>query len=169
MSTDFQEGDLVEAVKGERVVRDRISKDEDGDLFILGVGHLTNCFFPEGGNQVVRQGFTLTLIERPKPKVELPTGRGFYIDKTGDAWLLGHGGKLHLLTNTFGSSPASEQARADYDSLAAEHAPFTRLESRADTAKAVIGWFADVPWGRRVEDYPDVLNSARAHFGVTDA
>lgn len=67
MST-YNEGDLVEAVKGDTVIGGRVSLALDGRVIIgessRSVGVLEN------------EGFTVTVIERAKPK--LPTEPGVY-------------------------------------------------------------------------------------------
>lgn len=144
--TEFREGDLVEARKGKTVIVGDL-RPAVGSFWIGETGHTTHS--------TQRDGFTLTLIERPEPKVELPTDPGLYSDKDGDAWRLDRHGDWELLENDWGVRKAED------------YAPFTRLESRADTARAVIDWFHKVNWGD--QDGIQVIDLARRTFGATDA
>lgn len=144
MTTEFLEGDLVEAVKGESVVRGRANR-RNGYLFLGDSAAIREVYQPDG--------WTLTLIDRPKPKVELPTEPGVY-----QGSLLGN---LPMWLSDDGRWWTSRTQVHD----PARHAPFTRLESRADTAKAVIDWFHLSVWGNH--DGVAYIENARREFGVT--
>lgn len=123
--TEYNEGDLLEAVKGERVVRDRVKKDSEGDLHIDGVGWLTNSWVPS--ETVGDLGYVLTVIEKAAPKNLLPTEPGYYVSATGGIWELDRRGNFNWL----------EGNRANPIN-ANNYAPFTRLEAVAVTAKKVL-------------------------------
>lgn len=110
--TEFSEGDLIEATKGDTVIRGRVSS--------------TGVLVETGRSlQGLReQGFTLTPIEKAAPA--LPTEPGFYLDGQGDVW--------RLTTSGNWSCPTAPSE----DGHAKTYAPFTRLEPVADTAKKVL-------------------------------
>jgi hypothetical protein len=119
MSNEYNEGDLVEAVKGETRMSGRLADALMGDLGIDGMGWPIRS--------LEREGFTITVIEKAKPKVVPPTDVGFYLSRESKLWTLEVNGYW----------------RDDYDYTrrpdeAEAHAPFTRLEPRAVTAKAVL-------------------------------
>lgn len=60
----YHEGDLIEATKGERLVRDRIQKDGEGDLFVSGLGYFTNVF--TGENEVENRGYSVRVLKHAK-------------------------------------------------------------------------------------------------------
>jgi hypothetical protein len=67
-------------------------------------------------------------ITAHEPKVVLPTEPGLYLDKDGEPWRLSdHGLWRYLL-----------EVEGDLDVYPENYAPFTRLEPRADVAKAVL-------------------------------
>lgn len=68
--SEYNEGDLIEAVKGEDIVRGRLQRDTcAGDLYVHGW-----CIEP-----LLRDGFTITIIERAKDGVILPIVPGLYV------------------------------------------------------------------------------------------
>lgn len=121
--TEYNIGDLVEAVKGESVIRGRLDDQLDLDPIGWDIPYF------------VQDGYTVTVVERAALTVELPTESGLYADDDGDAWLLSPTGKFIPLTDLSSRRIPTDVA----DALKAEDfVPFTRLESRAETAKAVI-------------------------------
>ena len=79
---EFNEGDLVEAVKGERVVRDRITKPSNpffaADLYlgtpsVIGLSSVASY---------INAGYTLTLIEKAAPP------RPWLCAEVGETWRL---------------------------------------------------------------------------------
>jgi len=131
----FKEGDLVEAVEGENIVRGRLSTDAcSGDLYMHGWAI----------KPLLRDGYTLTLIDRPKPKVELPTEPGVYIDKDGDPW------------------PFKSQ------SLDPKWAPYTRVEPVPVTAKRVFERIESVYGEDYFHNSNESWNLVAREFGVTN-
>lgn len=153
--TEYNEGDLVEAVKGERRVVDRIRKDEEGDLYIHGVGHLSNCFLGAGMNPAVNAGYTLTVIERATPP--LPTASGLYLHRNGiDVLYLGLDGSW-----TSGTEYGVDPAR-----VAREAAPLVLLEPVPVTAKRVLGRVQEEFDGSDRRTLDDDLAAVATEFGV---
>jgi len=140
----FKEGDLVEAVKGTRVVRDVVTYTA-GPLF-PGQLHLGDAriFGPSTLGTYRNEGWTLTLIDRPKPKVELPTEPGVYIDKDGDPW------------------PFKSQ------SLDPKWAPYTRVEPVPVTAKRVFERIESVYGEDYFHNSNESWNLVAREFGVTN-
>lgn len=134
----FSEGDLVEAVKGERVIRDRIHVITDSPIFnnnpYLGEPRM----FGESSIESLRaNGYTLTLVEKAAPA--LPTEAGWYrssglgSDQIDGLLHLGARGDWTWVGNMFAVNPDAltyKQAR--------QHLPLIRLEPVADTAKKVL-------------------------------
>lgn len=114
--SEYKEGDLVEAVKGDTVIRGRLDGGEDSRPWVIDSGWSLNS--------LVGDGFTVSLVESaPTP---LPTASGFYVDEQGDHWRLNGGGGWDCL-----DSPT--------DSNNPQHfAPFTRLEPVPDVARTVL-------------------------------
>ena len=108
-SPDFSEGDLVEAVKGETVIRGRL---EDKYLSRL----ISETGWPV--DSLKSKGFTVTLIESAANR--LPTEPGMYIDKDDDYWYLKADGDWVCLSQ-YGEFDVDES----YD--AKNFVPFTRL------------------------------------------
>jgi len=151
--TEYNEGDLVRVEKGEVLHQARLVRS---DLW----GDATRLFLPGflAGKYVeliAEEGFTVTVIEKAKPKVELPTESGFYLSRDAKLWTLEVNGYW----------------RDDYDYTrrpdeAEARAPFTRLEPRAVTAKAVLDRFVAVYQSTLRTTMQDV-DTVRAEFGVT--
>lgn len=141
----YNEGDLIEAVKGETRLAGRLS-DLTGSLGIKDAGWPLDLLLC---------GWTVTVIEPATPKVELPAEPGVYQDARGNAWV--HDDVF------FYRASASD---ADHDDPA-DFAPFTRLESRADTAKAVLD-AVETGLASQLGDYwIGRLDVVAAEFGVT--
>ena len=140
--TEYTAGDLVEAVKGESLVRGRLVES----LGILGLG-------ADGGtiHWYEYRGYTITVIEKATPVVVLPTEPGLYQDCEGDPWRLGRLG-WKLLTSDPPDAFKPE-----------EHVPFTRLAPVSETAKKVLDRVAKVwPWSTSTT----MLNRVAIDFGV---
>lgn len=78
---NYSEGDLVEAVKGETVIRGRLRAEPSGRYFWVGDSGLTTESFT-GAH------FTVSVIEKAAPKIELPTESGSVvrISNEGNQW-----------------------------------------------------------------------------------
>lgn len=148
----FQEGDPVEAVNGETRIVARLEA-RDGGLFFTGWGR--------GTNSAECDGFTLTLIERPVSKVELPTEPGVYLGSVlrgMPMWLTADG---HWYT---AKSRVYEPER---------HAPFTKLEPVSVTAEKVLDAVkADIHPGHMGTSTYSHVEACISHvghqFGVTE-
>jgi len=70
---EYNEGDLVEAVKGDMTIRGRLGVDRYSN-FVLQV---TPAVISDT-RHLEANGFTITIIEKAKPKIELPTAYGLY-------------------------------------------------------------------------------------------
>ena len=123
MSTEFKAGDLVSAKRGETEIRGRLWRDLAGKVVIEGIW--------ETVADLRGRGFTVTLIEPAPVEPVLPTEPGFYLDPDGDAWVLTTAGEMVILTNGGVPSAATTPFVTNY-------APFTRLEPRTETARAVF-------------------------------
>ena len=97
-----------------------------------------------------------TVIEKAAPKVVLPTEVGFYLSRESKLWT--------LEVNGYWRDDDDYTKRPDE---AEAHAPFTRLEPRAVTAKAVLDRLVDLwPMSGTVQsDYADVMTE----FGVVSS
>lgn len=135
---EYNEGDLVEAVKGDTRLTGRLAPElHRGGFGINGMGWPLKS--------LKRDGFTLTVIEKAAPKVVLPSEPGvysptsrnasvslnnYYLDKTGVWYEL-------------------ESERVPVVSIEdlADFIPFTKLEPVSETAKKVL----DAVWEKRAE------------------
>lgn len=152
----------TEWVPAEQVPSGTLVRATLGQTSIVGIVHAPDevsiGIRPEGTQNtnvlLISDGWKLFM---PKPKVELPTEPGVY---QSDRFPVGLAGHPYTLTHDgwwFRGRLGREEEIRDL-------APFTRLESRADTAKAVIEFIlgnSDTPG--------NVFAQAREHFGVTDA
>lgn len=145
--TEYTAGDLVEAVKGESVIRGRLKADELGLHLWVGDSGRT----PEN---IESYGFTLSIIEKAAAVVVLPTEDGLYLDADGDPWRLMDDRWLYLPGRTL-----SRQAFS--------YAPFTRLEPVSETAKKVLGRVGKVWEGYPWFEFPNALDEIARDFGVT--
>lgn len=143
---EFNEGDLVEAVKGEQVHRGRVEHFHSvpGSGFLPMV-HLSLDLLAS------QEGWTVTVIEKAAPK--LPDVPGIYTDRMGTTWRHYRGGSWYRLH--------------DQAENAEDFAPFTKLEPVAETAKKVIefidGWWDFAPPVGAI----NALAAAVKQFGVT--
>jgi hypothetical protein len=113
--TEYNEGDLVEAVKGETVVRARLV--ERGAYLALGVELGTVLYYQN-------HDYAITVIEKAAPKVVLPTEPGIYQDRVEDVWTLTKSGRW--------------LAGGDDPGDPAIWTPLTRLEPVSETAKKIL-------------------------------
>lgn len=157
MST-FREGDLVEAVRGDAVIRDRV-----GDLEFLDVAG-------QSIRALKRQGFTVTLIERANP---LPTEPGVYAAATSAFSL--HNSRLFTLNSHGKWWEDGKPATADTMRFLSEwvaQGSLTRLEPVPDTARKVLDAVEEAmdrcDWPLSIDDSEAVLDEVKAQFGVTD-
>jgi len=106
----IREGDLVEAAKGETIIRGRVNRD----------GVVGDSMRRTHGLE--RNGYTLTVVEKatPPPPTEpaVPTEPGHYLSAAGFHWEIGHG--------SYTLNPL--------------WAPYTRLEPVPDTVKRVADY-----------------------------
>ena len=146
--TEYKEGDLVEGVKGESVIRGRL--DNIGNLKIDGLD------WRVAG--LIRSGFTITVIEKAAPVVVLPTEPGAYATNHGSVFVLN---ERHDWLDF-------SVWRGSVNNLAATNPayhPFTRLEPVSETAKKVL----DRVNGYGIDDELDFepfLKKIAADFGV---
>lgn len=109
------------------------------------------CIHPtDPGCFKINDGWTLFVESTPNP---LPTEPGLYEDSDGDFWMVNRHGAHVLLSD--GGSRASDRAAQDWESRPSALAPFTRLESQADTARKVL---------ERVAECVAVINSDDLHY-----
>lgn len=118
--SEYNEGDLVEAVKGDCTIRGRLVPSQVGL-------RLEDAGWSIAGFEMDR--WAVTVIEKAAPK--LPDEPGVYIESGkpvshASIWTLAPNGKWLCAAN------------AKYDGRAAEFAPFTRLEPVPVTAKKVL-------------------------------
>ena len=131
--TEYNEGDLVEAVKGETVIRGPL-------VNICGLGR-SLCLKLTLGIEtdlihLEANGFTITVIEKAAPVVVLPTKPGAYMSNRGSLWVLDD--NHHWLDFSAWSGNVNNVAAAN----PAYH-PFTRLEPVSETAKKVLRALGD--------------------------
>ncbi|MCU1408502.1 MAG: hypothetical protein JWM23_582 [Microbacteriaceae bacterium] len=130
--SDYNEGDLIEAVKGKRRVQDVLTAG-GGSIFRNGpyLGE-PSIFGPSSIESYENLGYTITVIEKAKPPLPIEPGvylssltdRGpwvFKLDERGD-W---------ILLNTNSLFPVG-------DGHLERHAPFTKLEPVAETVERVL-------------------------------
>ena len=148
--TNFNVGDLVEAVKGELVIRDRLT--------VKGY-HLALGAMGWSLRDVRLNGYTLSLVEAATPP--LPTEPGIYADIEGDPW------KLNATTDDY---EARWSFGNEYRTRAqvSQHVPFTRLGPVPDTAKKVVDATIRT-FNSRGGNIVDALISVSQEFGVSDA
>jgi hypothetical protein len=147
--TVYAEGDLIEAVKGEAVLKGRIRYGYSGLWLDTNSGGL------EAGHSVAqlqRGGFTLAVIEK-KSEPPLPTEPGVYI-----------GSLMHDLPLWLTDIGQWFTAKARVENPE-RHAPFTKLEPVAETAKRVLDAVRDhMALGTVIASDVDEV---AADFGVT--
>lgn len=125
--TEYNEGDLVEAVKGDTVIRGRLAPESFGCGFgIVGMGWPLNS--------LERVGFTLTVIEKAAPKNVLPTEAGVYADREGDFLIVYEDGDVQSVEVAKGHQSAKRMPIA----VDSDFAPYTRLEPVPVTVKKVL-------------------------------
>ena len=146
--TEYNEGDLVEAVKGNTAIRGPLVNiwGLGRSLCLkLSLGLLTDIIYLEAN------GYKITVIEKAPPKVVLPTEPGVYADRANDTWVLN--GRLQWMC---------PESPGDNDNAAA-YAPFTPLKPVSETAKKVLEYLED----SAVIDVRDSrCAGVRARFGV---
>jgi len=152
--SEYNEGDLVEAVKGERLVRGRV---------YLPAGPF-GAEAIEGGGTLrwyESEGFTLTVIEKAAPKVVLPSEPGHYIDHESDLWTVTTNGRGDPEWHHLGNFVPLDQLP--------RYAPFTKLEPVSETAKKVLDIVRKNQWANLNGEHvlsALVLDSIAADFGV---
>lgn len=149
--SDWKAGDLVEATKGETVMRGKLWNDCSGAVMVGATGHPVD--------RLLASGFTLKPIE-PAPE-PLPTEAGWYLTGTKEAVYLAADG-YWTVPHAFGVTGEDM----------AKYAPFTRLRPEAEIAAEVIevvraeGW-AQHGKGWDVRLLSKQLDNIAACFGVT--
>lgn len=149
---EYNEGDLVEAVHKEgTVIRDRVARRKGS---ILHEFKVATGFAPleELGNY----GWTVTVVEKAAPKVELPTEPGIYADRFGESATLHESGRWF---SHHDGSYTSEMNDAELRAFA----PFTRLEPVPVTAKKVLDEVRKFAWA---DGYMSQLEAVAKEFGV---
>jgi len=148
--TNFNVGDLVEAVKGELVIRDRVT--------VKGY-HLALGAMGWSLRDVRLNGYTLSLVEAATPP--LPTEPGIYADIEGDPW------KLNATTDDY---EARWSFGNEYKTRAqvSQHVPFTRLGPVPDIARKVVDATIRT-FNSKGGNIVDALISVSQEFGVSDA
>ena len=141
---DYSEGDLIEAVKGETVIRGRLDFKLELELSLAlrsDVLHLK------------ANGYTVRTIEKAAPLVVLPTEYGYYLDYEGHIWELSNLWFKRLF---------------DDEDSAEDYAPFTPLAPVSETAKKVLdrvnGWWSH----DEHRGLPIFLSALRVQFGVSE-
>lgn len=151
--SEWNEGDLVEAVKGEMRIVSRLKAWDDGSLFLEASR--------AGVNSTCYDGYTMTLLERAVPKVELPTEPGIY--EAADCFLTF--GNYPYILDDAGRWFCSVHEVAG--SVMPERMPLTRLEPVADTVRKVLDAVkAGHKSGRTLAS---TVEKIAAEFGGTDA
>ena len=126
--TEYNEGDLVEAVKGESVVRGRIHQGGEyrgnrGYRYLGDSGALDEVY--------LKGGWTVTVIEKAAPVVVLPTEPGAYASNQGSVFVLNSDGDWLDFSLWRGRVNNPAVANPAYH-------PFTPLEPVSETAKKVL-------------------------------
>jgi len=123
--TVYEVGDLVEIEQGEEFHRGRVYDVGSSAIMLRvpGAPGLTP-------HELTLGGWIVTVAEKSKPPVVLPTEPGVYIDATSGLWRFTQKGYLALQANGSAGWFGADHLR--------ELAPFTRLEPVAETAKKVL-------------------------------
>lgn len=166
--SEFREGDLVEAVKGERRVVDRVKFSSGSLIFPRGlyIGD-PQLLGPSSIYSFLNAGFTVTVIERAKSA--LPTEPGVYAP-LGKAPL--HDVRIFQLCNNGawfeGDVRVGEAELQAFD----DEVRLTRLEPVPVTARRVLDAVEEAmdrcDWPLSIDDSEAVLAEVKAQFGVTD-
>jgi len=129
---EYNEGDLVEAVKGETVFRERLKSDDGSRLYMptmRGGPHVLN---------LAGMGYTVRVIEKAEEKVELPSEPGIYVSRKDGTPVI-----IHKLTD--GRWVNADDTFYMDDDMVERWLPLLLLEPRAETAKAVIEAVKQIP------------------------
>jgi hypothetical protein len=152
---DYNEGDLIEAVRGESVIRGRVAERMVKDSL-------------RSVDGLLQDGYTITVIE--KAKSQMPTVEGWYsVDKTGHPSCrllsLNHGRLREFLPS--GQAPDGFHTPSDLAESAIREGRLTKLEPVPETAKRVLerlaSWWENGPPAAWVEEF----NAVAVEFGVT--
>lgn len=128
--SEYNVGDLVEAVRGEDVARSRLVQSRfkantgEPGLFLEKFPGIPYVNSDEAG----RRGWTFRVIEKTAPP--LPTEPGWYLSCDGFPW--------EVQTNEHGSPEWYCDNSFVALNVATQYAPFTRLEPVPATARRVI-------------------------------
>ena len=154
--TIYNQGDLVEAICGESLIRDRLVKRLDSLAFGTSGGTI---------HWYENLGWTITVIEKAPPKVVLPVEEGFYsVVRDG-----GPGARILRLIGGAWEEIGAEASRFTPEVLrdsAIKEGRLTRLEPVPETAKKVLDRVLD--WYTYYENRALVpfIAAIRLEFGV---
>jgi hypothetical protein len=159
MNNTYAEGDLVEAVKGDAVVRGRIY---DRSFNAWAINEFAAIEHYE------RNGFTVTVIEKAKPKVVLPTEPGWYMARYGRS----NYSILQLCADDDCPTPdvgphwyhPTDRRNLSAEEVTDYYLPLERFDARAVTAKTVLAAVA-IDYGRMSK--VDLIEKVGKQFGVT--
>lgn len=155
--SEFKENDLVEAVKGETMIRGRLNQTFSGGKDFW-VGDSTRLLSGLPGC-----GWVVSLVEAaPEP---LPAEAGHYQDQQGRHW-------LHQIYDgsSYGAPDRDVDQWIDYKGEIDDPAsmidvlPLTRLEPVPETAKRVIDAVRTFAWA---DGFTNQLDRLEKEFGVT--
>lgn len=147
----YNEGDLVEAVKGRTVLRAPLVKSEHTGA--LHMGQITGLVTV---GELTHYGYTVTVIEKAKPPVVLPTEVGCY-ESADFPLATGHEPYRLSLAGEWwlGSTTVTERYMAD-------RLPLIRLAPVAEVLEKVR-----VRYDNFSESFNDNVASVAASYGVT--
>jgi len=152
--SDFNVGDLVEARKGECIIRDRVQVSERWpDSLFLG-----DSPYAEILNWYTVHGFTLSLVEAATPP--LPTEEGAII-----TWNKGYAQETAVLEKTNQWLYNGNNFETAEIEQAIDGHPFTRLEPVPDIARKVIDATIRT-FNSKGGNIVDALMSVSQEFGV---
>lgn len=151
----YNEGDLVEAVKGELRHTDRLV----ASAVSCPLGLLYLPGFQQGTyvDALVADGFTITVIEKAKP--QLPTEPGIYV-----SWVNAPSPEIVHLTKSSGWVDANDENYMGVNELA-KLMPLTRLAPVAETAKNVLERVANF-WEFPSQSVTEELNAIAIEYGI---
>ena len=142
--TDYNELDLVEAVRGEEIIRGRVT-----DNYCIGRTGRTIGYYE-------LHGFTVTRIERVVP---LPTEPGAYSSRTGS---------VHVLTSDGQWLDFSLWNGTPWLAPPTDYAPFVPLEPVSVTARDVLECIKREYGENFLNNSDPYLNEVAEIFGVTN-
>ena len=148
--TEYNEGDLVEAICGESLIRDRLVKRLDSLAFGTSGGTI---------QWYENLGWGLTVIEKAPPKVVLPTKPWIYQDAGKRLWMRGED------CTDISPQPFWWEVDSGLTGIPTD-LPLTPLEPASETAKKVLDRVEQF-WLGGVTVWAALVN-LRHDFGVTE-